>query len=348
MRELPITQNIAIDIGRYGNYEGLSSFRAQIADWLSSQTGNSFSIDNVVITAGAQAGLRLIHQVVRASGKRLLFPAGLEFPGANDPDGLSCHVGRYRSIQGSGDLFRPKLEMQSMCWDNVGASIISNPHNPTSAYWDKLTLTDLATAAGSACAFFVIDWTYAPPFAPLATRLIELPVRDNILHIFSFSKVGLAAARVGAIAGPVKMVSELVEAQRRQIIQPPLLGQLVAEFWMRSMQADRELGKSVGVAWEQRWKVAADILLESKLLLSGVRIFEWGGGPFLWCEWDGVSDMKVVDRLLRNKVAVAPATTFAFEKSKKGVSGLRIGLGASESQVRQGTKLVAQVLRSLL
>ena len=64
-----------------GTPELLEAFAAMLAGYL----GRPVADSELLVVPGSQAALRYVKAVMRAAGRRLLYPVGLEYPGAFDP-----------------------------------------------------------------------------------------------------------------------------------------------------------------------------------------------------------------------------------------------------------------------
>lgn len=338
LRAAASRHDVAKIVGNYHYYDGWPGLRERIAEWVSAQTGAPWSAERVLICAGAQAALRLAQRLVRARGKRIGLAAGLDFVGLVDPEGPKPGLGGISWAQD-----RATLRSDALDWSNLGLVALSHPHNPTGTVWSDDELRHLLDEGEHRYVPVLVDSTYAPPCCPLAPGPVPLPAYASLLGVTSFSKVGLAAARVGVVLGTEEHVQQLASLQREALILPPLIGQLVASEWMDRMTQRPEVHIELVEAWSRRWAAMAEPLVS----IPGVSVAHWGGGPFLWCRWRGQPDHQVAADLLAADVAVTPASVLRVDPDQ-GEQALRIGLGVEVADLHQAGHLLAHRLRSAI
>ena len=341
------------DLGSYRNLDGLPRLIKAFADRCTNDFGHPIATEQVIVTPGVQAALRYIHEFIRQQGCRILYPLGLEFIGAIDP--LSDHppaIGQYVSSAKGMGTSKISFDPTSLDWQNVGAVILSHPHNPTGRLWSTDELKILASTAERNDAWLVLDETYALPFAPLITGGNTQMDASNVIHLYSFSKVGLAAERVGIVVAPIEITDILRDIQRRSIIQSPKLGQHLALALLEIFENDPHLASCFGRLYRERWELCRVVMQRGKILNKHLRIAEWEGGPFLWCEWEGLPASETIFwDLLDAGVAVTPAAALRVDPScqdEPQPTGIRIGLGAPIENLERGVEIIARCLADLI
>jgi octopine/nopaline transport system ATP-binding protein len=317
-------------LASYLDLDGTPELRARFAAMLAGHLGRPVTADEVLVVPGAQAALCCVQALMRGAGRRLLFPVGIEFPGAVDRHSpLPPSAGRARW---SGDVI--DMDPASLDWCGVGAAVISRPHSPTGRIWPLSQLEYLAGEAERRSALLVIDETFALPAMPLQIAPVQLLDGPAVVHIFSFSKVGLASERIGVIAAQPRIIAALRGELRASAIAASYLGQLLAAALLR----DPAAASSLGQMYHHRWQVLRDAL-EPLGGGDGTVIARWQGGPFMWLTWqDGPDDMTVFRALLRRGVAVTPGTV--LHAAGETVRGVRIGITAPEGALEHIGMLV--------
>jgi len=337
-------------LGSYTHLDGVPSLVEQFVDRCSSEFGTCITPDQIVVTPGAQAALRYIQELVRQSGKRIMYPVDFEFPGAIDYQANDRCFGPYGSINVDQNICLPTINFDRLDWQGVGAVCLSRPHNPTGCYWSFSAIDRLAALAAGSGALMVLDETYAMPFAPLIANGYSPVHATNMVHVYSFSKVGLAAERVAVVVAPAPIAQGLRDIQRRQIIQSPKLGQLLALALVQFFHDRPDVANRFGEVYLERWCLFTAALGARGLSARGIRCTEFGGGPFVWCEWRGVpSSDEIFSRLLVDGVSVAPGS--ALRLSPRAASGdydgIRIGLGIAIGDLERGADRIGRLLASL-
>ena len=308
----PVT---AARLASYVDLDGAPQLLAAFAAMLTEHLGRPVADDELLVVPGAQAALRYVKALMRASGRRLLYPAGLEYPGAFDPLATLPPSARPRW---SADVI--DLDPATLDWDGVGAAVLSRPHSPTGRIWPLSQLRHLAAQAAEQAAWLVLDETFALPPMPLQVAPVQLVDGDNVVHIWSFAKVGLAAERIGVIAAHPEIITGLRGQLRQDDIAASYLGQLLAA----ALLADPAAAASLGPMYHRHWQALRNALRPLGDG-DGTVIARWEGGPFLWLTWEGGPDDATVFRaLLRHGVAVTPGTF--LHAAGQTVRGVRFGL----------------------
>lgn len=348
LRDLADDDQRDVVLSSYAQFDGLDSFREEIASMMSERYGRPVCRAEVIAVPGIQVALRYLHLWLAARGRRALYPIGLEFAGAVDRTSpVRPAVGPYTVIPAGDGTWRPVIDVTAIRdWSGVGAVILSRPHNPTGRDWSARELTALAATAADCGALLVLDETYAPPFAPITEGVSPLVDATNVVRLFSMSKIGLAGERIGVIVASADIVRELSRLQRSFIIQPPKVGQYLTMCLLRAFRAQPGFRETVVSEYRQRWE--AGLAAINEVGVSGLRVTKWEGGLFLWLEWnDGPTDGEVTEALLAQDIAVMPGTALVVVPencSHSHPQGLRIGLGAHPEVVALAARAAATFL----
>lgn len=351
LRALGNQNDIATELGGYTNVDGLPELINGFADACSKLIGYHLNCEQILVVPGVQAALRYAHEILRQhrQSPRILFPIGLEFPGAVDPHApLAPAIGHYQVANIDTTFFRPLIDLLSLNWEGVGAVIVSRPHSPTGCVWSAEEMTKLADEAAEHGAWLILDETYALPFAPLTDEAYSFIDRPNVIHLYSFSKVGLAGERIGIVVAAPEIIRLFRGTLRRNLIQAPKSGQRLALAVIQAIQCKPELGKSFGPLYRKRWNLCRRLLFSSEI---PAHIALWQGGPFLWCQWLGtLSSDDLFDSLLHDGVAVAPSSALWVDplSADQRPEAIRIGLGTNISDLERAIPVVASALRELV
>ena len=191
-------------------------------------------------------------------------------------------------------------------------------------------------------AWLVLDETFGLPAIPLQAGPVELV--DGVVHVYSLSKAGLAAERLGIIAADPGIIAVLCAGLRADAIAASYLGQLLAAALLRwAAAADPS---PLGALYGSRWQVLRRAL-EPALAADAAAAARWQGGPFLWLCWRRGPDGETVFRkLLRCGVGVTPRHGAA--RRRRAGPRERIGLGAPPDALEQAGEQVQAVLRAAL
>ena len=333
---------IGARLATYRDLDGAPELRSAATAMLSASLGRDVTGGELLVVPGAQAALRSVQAVMRAAGRRLLFPVGLEYPGAADPQAAlppSAGAGRW-SAGGTVIDMQPDL----LDWDQVGAVIISRPHSPTGRIWPAGQMRRLRDDAARRGAWLVIDETFSLPAMPLQAEPVQPVDGPGVVHLWSFSKAGLAAERLALVAARPEVIAVLRRELRASAIAASYLGQLLAAALLEAAARDGT-GSRLGALYQQRWQALRGALAAALPGDAGAAVARWQGGPFLWLSWaGGPDDMAVFRELLRRGVGVTPGST--VHVTGEPVRAVRVGLDAPAGQIGQVGALIGAGLRA--
>lgn len=340
--------NIEKELGSYKNHYGLPRLIKIFASRCSRDFRRQIKSDNIVITPGAQAALFYIQEYINKKNQRILYPFGIEFPGAVSHLVNVPAVGTYKQKTVSDGMITPELNFKSFDWKDVGAVIVSRPHNPTGYVLTIQEIKRLVSEANKHGAFLVIDETYGLPFAPISKNYKSIDA-SNTLHIYSFSKVGLVGERIGIAVGPEEIISDMKSELIKNVIHSSKIGQYLALSVIDFLQNQPSLSVELEDVYRERWEYCRSVMKMASNINTNLKIALRQGGGFLWCEWQGrKSSDEIFLLLLKKNVAVVPGSCFKIDKSETRDSrGIRISLGADENDLKTGIKIVAETFKNI-
>jgi valine--pyruvate aminotransferase len=339
------TDDMAKRLGAYADLDGDPQFLERLTDDMGRAFGRPVARDEVVVVPGCQFALSLVRTLAEDEGRPVCWPAPYDFPGSMFASARAVPASAWHSEPVRPGAVRYNLDVPQQL--PRGCVVwLSSPHNPTGRVWPAEQLHALADACGPE-GWLVLDETYALPCAPLTLQPVEFIDRPNVLHLFSFSKVGLAGERCGFIVAPRHVTPLLRRVLRRTIIQSPKLVQRVAAELIAWYRDDPSLARLAASAYFAHWGLASRAL-SGDAELPGLRVADWQGGPFLWLEWDrsGPHDQDVFERALACGVALMPASALACPGSVSSVRAVRLGLGVEPALLERALALMMPALRA--
>ena len=314
-------------LGRYGPALGEAPLREAFAAACATAFGRPVGTDEVCVVAGAQGALTALQRLLGRRGAVAL--AETEFPGAWN----ALHRERIRPIpiewEDTGPIRRPRLACADVTAADIGCAILSRPHSPLGWAWSEADLTALSDRVHAAGGILVLDETYALPLAPLSHTPPAPFDAPAVVHVYSFSKVGLAGERIGLAVGPSDVIAELHDIVERATIRVAHTSQALATALVEGLQEDHSLGAAITAPYKERWERLRTGLEGSGVLRERAWLSEWSGAPFGWCGWTGSpSGVEVGASLLDEGIAIAPDGVFRTAQRPHGWSGIRIGFSA--------------------
>jgi valine--pyruvate aminotransferase len=315
----------AAALGRYGPAYGDWALRESVVEMCARLFGRVVTSDEVCVVAGGQAGLAGFQRMALRHGP--IAYAQLEFPGAWNDVPESQRATYEIGWTGTGTTRRPTLKTDVRLDGQFASAIISRPHSPTGWAWTAADLMPLAERVHAAKGVLVLDETYALPLAPLGGEVPEPFDMPATIHLYSFSKVGLAGERIGVAVGPRNHIHELQAIIERSMIRVAWTSQWLATALMRSLSDDRALAAEIVAPYRRCWLRIHDRLAANGVLGDRAWLSEWSGAPFAWCGWRGPpTGVELAEHLLERGIAVAPDAVFAVAGRPRGWAGIRVGL----------------------
>jgi histidinol dehydrogenase len=143
------------------------------------------------------------------------------------------------ALELDGDAMRGALPGAALCF-------LARPNNPTSSLWDAAVIRELI--AEFPATVFVIDEAYAA-YAP-GRSMWNPSGPDNVVHMATLSKVGLAALRVGYCIAPPELAHALDKVRHPYNISQTSLA--VAELALTRFAPQLEQMIATGIANRDR------------------------------------------------------------------------------------------------
>ncbi len=323
----------------YGDPAGLLPLRTAVAAHLRLARAVRCEAEQVLITSGSQAALRLAAAVLLAPGDRVaiedpgypgarsaLAASGAELiPVTVDDEGLSV-----TALRAAGRRVRAVYVTPSHQYP-LGTSM-------TAAR--RLALLDWAHSRGA----WVLEDDYDSEYRYVSRPLGALQAMDahgRVVYIGTFSKVLFPAVRVGYLVVPSSLWQRFVEAREAFDLFPPTLYQRVLAEFLHEGHFVRHLRRMRGV-----YRLRREALLNGLRRHCGnrVTVYNADAGLHMAVLLSAGEDTHVVRRMARRGLTATPLSTCYV--GKPGRNGLLLGFGGStERRLLDATRVLAEVLR---
>lgn len=318
---IEISRNSPLDgMLEYGHSQGLARHREILAEWLIRTQGLEFDATNLaeslIVTGGAQQGLTIALGALANPGDTILVEE-LSYPGVRN---LARFFGLLLRPVAMDDQGIVPEALDRACTESGARVLYCMPHahNPTTATMDEPRRLAVATIAerhglmvieDDVNPHSISDVTVQNPaekveiWRPLATVL-----PDRTLYISGLSKIIAPGLRVGMIAAPAGVFSDVLAAsQTTSWMAPPLMAELAC-LWIRNGMA-RDL-------MEHRATITADLQAVARRVLAELPYRAHPANTHLWLplptSW---SAREFVDAASGRGVMLSPSTQFAIDPS---------------------------------
>jgi aspartate/methionine/tyrosine aminotransferase len=312
---------------RYTPDPGLPELRAALAGYLGDRLGVGYDPGTeIIVTAGANQGCFAALMALVEPGDEVLLPSPWYFNHAMTLTALGAVPVAVPTRADQGFAPSP-AEVAAAISPRTRGLVLVNPNNPTGAcYHDGLIreLTGLVIERGL---WLLADQTYHELYfgtdRPLSPAAIDA-ARDSVVTVTSFSKsLGLSGWRLGVLAGPAALITEVLKVQDCVVISANRPGQvgLLATLPAAERHAERvrsELG-------------ARRDLLVTALREAGLDDFvEPGGSLFLLLRLPGTADDQSFCRRLLDEAQVVAVPGSALGPG--GAGSIRISFGTTGAE----------------
>lgn len=206
---------------------GIWTLREKIAQFYQQRYQCSISAEQVLVTAGASAGLMLAFGLVAEPGRHFLMA---------DP-GYPCNRQFLRFIEAGAKLvavdhrhnYQLDAELIAQHWDDqVSGALVASPANPTGSVLHEAELRGISAAIRERGGSLIVDEIYhgltyaeAPPTA--------ISIDPEAIVLNSFSKYfAMTGWRLGWVLSSAEAISEMEKMAQNLYISPPTLSQHAA------------------------------------------------------------------------------------------------------------------------
>lgn len=316
---------------------------AELRAWFARAVGGGVTGADVLISGGGQHALAITLRALLPPGSSLL----VESPTYNGVLSLARAAGvQALPVPVDGDGVRPDLLADAFAM--TGARVFyCQPafQNPTGAVLSAQRRSQVLAVARAAGAFIVEDdfaryvgIEPAPP--PLASE-----DRDGrVVHIASLTKATAPSLRIAGVTarGPVAeriRATQVVDSYfPARPLQEAALELITSPGWERHL-------RSVRTALRRRRDMLAGALARD---LPELRVNLPSGGLYVWARLpDGTDDMAVAEEARRAGVSVSPGRPYFPAEPDGPYLRLSYGMSASEAELGEGVRRLAQALSKI-
>jgi 2-aminoadipate transaminase len=300
---------------QYSTTEGYLPLREKLVARMAARGGVRTSVEEVLITTGAQQALDL-------TGKLFL----------NEGDTVICESPTYTGAISALKVFAPRwvevptddegmdleaLERRLEYCDRVKLIyVVPNFQNPTGTTWSLERRRRFAEIVTQHSVAVVEDDTYGElrfeglPLPPIKS----FDSKGHIVYIGTFSKVLSPGMRIGWLTASSPLYEKYVILKQGSDLHTSTLCQMQISAYLEMFDFDKSLSRMRAVYRERR---DAMIRALEKEMPKGVRFSRPSGGLFLWVELPPHMDAReLLRRSLELDVAFVPGGSF-FPKGNK-------------------------------
>lgn len=328
---------------QYGLTEGYAPLRAQVAQRLKEKFSIGTEKDETIIVSGGQQGVELSCKVLCNESDTVLCEEP-SFIGALNAF-RSYHTQLVGIPMQEDGMDLEKLEQALKTHKNVKLlyiiSTFQNPMGVTTSLQKRKQIYELAKK------YHVIIFEDNPygelRFAGQDIPTIKSMDKDGIvIYCGSFSKILSPGMRIGFVCAPKEIVTKLVVAKQISDVHTNLFFQMVVSEYLKQKDIDSHIAE---IRTLYRQKNEAMLQKMDQVLPSSVTYTRPQGGLFIWCDLGaGIDAAAFTKKLLQQKVAVVPGSTFLTDETKP-CSCIRLNYSMpSFEQIDQGIEILGKTI----
>lgn len=328
---------------QYGLTEGYAPLRAQVAQRLKEKFSIGTENDETIIVSGGQQGVELSCKVLCNESDTVLCEEP-SFIGALNAF-RSYHTQLVGIPMQEDGMDLEKLEQALKTQKNVKLlyiiSTFQNPMGVTTSLQKRKQIYELAKK------YHVIIFEDNPygelRFAGQDIPTIKSMDKDGIvIYCGSFSKILSPGMRIGFVCAPKEIVTKLVVAKQISDVHTNLFFQMVVSEYLKQRDIDSHIAE---IRTLYRQKNEAMLQKMDQVLPSSVTYTRPQGGLFIWCDLGaGIDAAAFTKKLLQQKVAVVPGSTFLTDETKP-CSCIRLNYSMpSFEQIDQGIEILGKTI----
>lgn len=328
---------------QYGLTEGYAPLRAQVAQRLKEKFSIGTENDETIIVSGGQQGVELSCKVLCNESDTVLCEEP-SFIGALNAF-RSYHTQLVGIPMQEDGMDLEKLEQALKTQKNVKLlyiiSTFQNPMGVTTSLQKRKQIYELAKK------YHVIIFEDNPygelRFAGQDIPTIKSMDKDGIvIYCGSFSKILSPGMRIGFVCAPKEIVTKLVVAKQISDVHTNLFFQMVVSEYLKQKDIDSHIAE---IRTLYRQKNEAMLQKMDQVLPSSVTYTRPQGGLFIWCDLGaGIDAAAFTKKLLQQKVAVVPGSTFLTDETKP-CNCIRLNYSMpSFEQIDQGIEILGKTI----
>ncbi|MCL4452686.1 PLP-dependent aminotransferase family protein [Ferroplasma sp.] len=341
-----IMENYASSALQYGETEGLSELKEQLAEYLKRDENINVKPENIMLTTGSQQALYALPIIFANPGDYVITEA-------------PTYVGMLSSLNASQiKSVSVGLDDQGMIVSNLEERLkdlkskgikprfiytiptFQNPAGYTMTLDRRKYLLELAEQ-------YNVPIIEDNPYGDLRYSGQKIPTlksldkNDMVSYLGTFSKIMAPGLRTGFTVSQPEVLQEFDKLKQAMDLATNSLSQYIAYEYIRKGIIYRQIPKTIDLYRRKR-----DIMLEA--LDDEMEDATWSrpdGGMFLWVKLSkDIDALKMLKRAINNKIAYV--TGSAFYHNEPELNTMRLNFTySSDEDIKEGVKRLAKTIR---
>lgn len=342
-----LLQNDPILAMQYSITEGYTPLRDFLKDWMKSRGCFDPSIDDLIITSGAQQANELACKVLLNEGDTLICESP-SFIGSLNAF-KSYNVNLVGVELESDGINLEKLEDTLKTEKNVKILyLIPNFQNPTGR---TMSLAKRKAVYELACKYdFMIlednpygDLRFAGEHIP---SIKSMDTEGRVIYSGTFSKILSPGFRTGYVSAPAEIIQKIVVCKQVSDVHSNIWAQVVSHRFLTSVDLNEHFAGLSNIYREKCDLMCSYIDNEFSKKISYSKP---EGGLFIWCTLPEDCDMPAFcsKAVQEYKIAVVPGNAFCIHETDK-TSSFRLNFSTpTNKQISDGMEILAKMTREM-
>ena len=341
-----IMENYASSALQYGETEGLSELKEQLADYLKRDENINVNPENIMLTTGSQQALYALPIIFANPGDYVITEAPT-YVGMLS----SLNANQIKSVSVSLDeqgMITTELEDKLKDLKSRGVKpkfiytipTFQNPAGYTMTLDRRKYLLELATQ-------YNVPIIEDNPYGDLRYSGQKIPTlksmdkNEMVSYLGTFSKIMAPGLRTGFTVSQPEVLDEFNKLKQAMDLATNSLSQYIAYEYIRKGIIYKQVPKTIDLYRRKR-----DIMLEA--LDDDMEDATWSrpdGGMFLWVKLNkNIDSLKMLKRAINNKVAYVTGSAFYHNEPERNTMRLNFTY-SSDDDIKEGIKRLAKTVR---
>ena len=340
-----IMENYASSALQYGETEGLSELKEQLAAYLKRDENINVNPENIMLTTGSQQALYALPIIFANPGDYVITEAPT-YVGMLS----SLNANQIKSVSVSLDeqgMITTELEDKLKDLKSRGVKpkfiytipTFQNPAGYTMTLDRRKYLLELATQ-------YNVPIIEDNPYGDLRYSGQKIPTlksmdkNEMVSYLGTFSKIMAPGLRAGFTVSQPEVLDEFNKLKQAMDLATNSLSQYIAYEYIRKGIIYKQVPKTIDLYRRKR-----DIMLEA--LDDDMEDATWSrpdGGMFLWVKLNkNIDSLKMLKRAINNKVAYVTGSAFYHNEPERNTMRLNFTY-SSDDDIKQGIKRLAKTV----
>ncbi|KMT66489.1 valine--pyruvate transaminase [Catenovulum maritimum] len=345
-------------IGIYQSPQGSETLIKLLVDYFNQRFDWGISEKNIAITNGSQSAFFILINMLAGPSKQghkhFLFPLVPEYLGYSDQAlGSEYFVGCLPKIEKIGeDEFKYHIDFDNLnITDLTSAICVSRPTNPSGNVISDDEVQRLNELAQQNNVPLIIDCAYGAPFPNIVYQDVNNIWNENIINVFSLSKLGLPAVRTGIVVANENIINKIVNINTVMSLANGNFGPELMSRIIEQNKLEYLCDKVIKPFYNQKRDY---LIAQIRQKMKGInyRFHQAEGAFFLWIWFEGLSvtSTELYNQLKQKGVLVMDGKPFFFATDaiwEHQNQCLRLSYCQSEDVLSQAVDIISETVSSL-